>query len=157
MGKPKQGAKKSGTNNGPRIIWRNGRAYADLRAYAGEGGRREALAEPGGTWGTTDPDIALALFQARLAELDAKKRQQVGAPTRRSITLAELVRDHLLMKAKAGRTSDGHLEDLEQRLTVALDYFGRGRDPRTLDPSDVRAWGEQLATSGRRKPGTVRH
>ncbi|HSW31883.1 MAG TPA: tyrosine-type recombinase/integrase [Longimicrobiales bacterium] len=143
--------------NGPHVYWRGARAYGDFRSYADVGGGREPLAVAGTKWGTTDTEIAGALFAARLAELDAKRRGAVGVPTKRSTTLAELVRDHLLMKAKAGRTSDGHLEDLEQRLTVALDFFGRGRDPRTLDPSDVRAWGEQLATSGRRKPGTVRH
>lgn len=159
MAGAKKGAKKARSNKhlGPRIIWRNGRAYGDFRTYADVGGGREALAEPGAKWGTTDEDIALALFQARLAELDAKKRQQVGAPTRRSITLAELVRDHLLKKAKAGRTSHSHMTDLEQRLTLALAHFGRGRDPRTIEPDDVRGWQAELERGGHRKPGTVRH
>ena len=144
-------------NNGPHIYWRNGRAYADLRSYAEVGGGREALAPPGSTWGTTDPEIAEALFAARLAELEAKRKGQVGIRPRRTITLAKLVRDHLVMKAKAGRTSDSHLYDLEQRLRVALEFFGRDRDPRTIEPGDVREWSEALAGDGTRNAGTVRH
>ena len=59
-------AKKS--KDGPHICWRHDRAYADLRTYSDVGGGREALSEPGRKWGTMDPDIALALFGARLAE-----------------------------------------------------------------------------------------
>jgi integrase len=149
MGKKRQ-------NNGPRIFWRNGRAYADFRSYADVGGQRKALAEPGKKWGTTDPEIAEALFAAELAELQANRAGRVGVSQRRSTTLAVLVRDHLVAKAQAGRTSHAHLADLEQRLGVAVEHFGAGRDPRTIEPSDVRAWSESLAKAGRR-PGTVRH
>jgi integrase len=141
----------------PSIVWRTGRAYGDFRAYSDVGGGREALAEPGGTWGTTDPEIAQALFSARLAELESKRKGRVGITHERSVTLAALVRDHLLMKAKAGKTSDSHLFDLESRLRMALDHFGKDRDPRTIEPADVRAWAEELAKGGKRKPGTVRH
>lgn len=142
---------------GPRIIWRNGRAYGDFRAFEDVGGGREALAEPGSIWGTTDPEIADALFDARLAELKDSKRGRVGAPQQKSITLAKLVRDHLVKKQKARKTSDSHLFDLESRLTVAVKHFGRDRDPRTITPDNVREWAEELAEGGRRKPGTVRH
>jgi integrase len=141
----------------PSIVWRDGRAYGDFRAYADVGGGREALAEPGSTWGTKDKEIAGALFSARLAELEAKRRGRVGIRQERAVTLAALVRDHLLMKAKAGKTSDSHLFDLESRLRAALDYFGRDRDPRTIEPADVRAYADALAKGGKRKPGTVRH
>ena len=94
------------SNDGPRLFWRNGRAYADLRAYSDLGGGRDALAEPGKTWGTTDPDIALVLFEARLSELKAKRQGRVGVPQQKTTTLAKLAGHHLLMKAKAGRTSD---------------------------------------------------
>lgn len=65
-------------NPGPHIYWRNGRAYADLRAYSDVGGGREALSEPDSTWGTKDPEIAQALFSARLAELSGTSG---GRPT----------------------------------------------------------------------------
>jgi len=139
------------------MYWRNGRAYGDFRAYSDVGGGREALAEPGSTWGTKDEEIAQALFSDRLAELQAKRAGRVGIEKHRTIGLAELVRDHLVKKAEAGRTSDSHLYDLEQRLGIALDFFGRDRDPRSIEPADVREWADDLAKGGKRKPGTVRH
>ena len=151
-------AKKSKrSNDGPHIFWRNGRAYADLRTYADIGGGREALAEPGKKWGTTDLDIALVLFEARLSELKAKRQGRVGVPQEKTTKLSELVRHHLLMKARAGRTSDSHMFDLESRLRAAIDYFGSDRDPRTIIPDDVRAWCEALAKGSKRRPSTVRH
>lgn len=150
-------AKRSSKNRGPRIYWRNGRAYGDFRTYEDVGGGREALAPSGKSWGTKDPDVAQSLFSARLAELEEKRRGRVGAERDRDITLEKLVRDHLMKKAKAGKTSHSHLADLEQRLGMALDYFGRSRNPRTIDPDDVRDWADQLAKDGTRKPGTVRH
>ena len=62
-------------NEGPHIFWRNGRAYADLRAYSDVGGGRDALAAPGKTWGTKDPDIALVLFEAKLGELEGQAQR----------------------------------------------------------------------------------
>ena len=153
---------------GPHIYWREGskthleytpgaRAYADLRAYADVGGSREALAEPGSSWGTTDPEIALALFESRLEELRTLRKGRAGAPQQKSTTLQELARHHLIMKARAGGTSDSHMSDLEARLRAAIAFFGRERDPRTIVPDDVRAWSESLSAGGTRKPGTVRH
>ncbi len=151
-------AKKSKrSNDGPHLFWRNGRAYADLRTYADIGGGREALAEPGKKWGTTELDVALVLFEARLSELKAKRQGRVGVPQEKTTKLSELVRHHLLMKAKAGRTSDSHMFDLESRLRAAIDYFGSDRDPRTIIPDDVRAWCEALAKGSKRRPSTVRH
>ena len=134
---------------GPHIFWRNGRAYADL-------GKREALAPPHSTWGTKDPEIALLLFESRLAELQAIRKNHAGITRRKTTTLVELVRHHLVMKAKGG-TSDSHMFDLESRLKVALEFFGKERDPRTIDSDEVRAWTEDLARNGTRRPGTVRH
>ena len=64
------------------MFQRNGRFYADFRAYADVGGERGALAEPGGSWGTTDREIADTLFATKLAEL---QRSAVGGsgPLRR--------------------------------------------------------------------------
>lgn len=142
---------------GPRIYWRNGRAYGDFRAYEDVGGGREALSEPGQTWGTDDAEIAEALFSARLAELEKKRRGRAGVRTERHIGLARLARDHLVKKSLAGKTSESHMADLEQRLQMAVEFFGAERDPRTIEPDDVRSWSDELAKGGKRKPGTVRH
>jgi len=141
----------------PRIYWRNGRAYGDFRAYQDVGGGRGALAEQGSTWGTTDPKIAEALFAQKLADLQSKRRGRAGAPEQRTTTLDVLVRDHLQKKHRAGRTSHAHMMDLDHRLRMAVEFFGAKRDPRTIEPADVRAWSEDLARGGKRKPGTVRH
>jgi hypothetical protein len=161
MGRPKK-------RLGPHIFWRTGnrttaehypgaRAYADLRAYADVGGGREALAEPDSTWGTADPETALSLFEARVAELKAKRQGRIGVPQQKTTRLGALVRHHLIMKAKAGRTSASHMFDLESRLRAAIEYFGRDRDPRSIVPDEVRSWSEALSGDGQRKPGTVRH
>lgn len=157
MGRSKRGRPRGSKNRGAHIYWRNGRAYGDFREYRKEGGRREALREADEGRATTDPGIARALFNTRLDELQAKREGRTGAPQQRSTTLAELVRHHLLMKARAGKTSDSHLSDLETRLRAAIQFFGAGRDPSTIIPHDVRSWSEDLSDGGRRKPGTVRH
>ena len=149
--------RKTNKNNlGAHVYWRNHRAYGDFREYEDVGGGREALALPGSTWGTKDPRVAQALFAARLTEFQEARVGRVGV-SRRSITLAELARDHLLKKAKVGSTSRTHMHDLEHRLGVAVDFFGAGRDPRTIEPTEVGAWAEALSAEGTRKPGTVRH
>lgn len=142
---------------GPHIYWRNDRAYADFRAYSDVGGTRGALCEPGSTWGTTDAEIAEALFAAQLSVLQEKRRGRIGTPQSKSTTLDVLVRDHLRKKHQAGLTSHSHMIDLEQRLRLALQFFGAKRDPRTIEPEEVRAWAEDLANGGTRTPGTVRH
>jgi hypothetical protein len=48
-------------NHGPTIYWRNGRAYADLRAYQDVGGGREALAPRGGTVSSHRAEQAVAV------------------------------------------------------------------------------------------------
>ena len=85
-------ARPNKKTEGPHIFWRNGRAYADLRAYADVGGKKEALATQGSAWGTKDPDIALVLFEGRLADLQAKRKGQAGATQLKTTTLVELVR-----------------------------------------------------------------
>ena len=140
------------------MFQRNGRFYADFRAYADVGGERGSLAESAASWGTTDREIAEALFATKLAELQEKRRGRVGASQEaRSTTLDVLVRDHLIAKRRAGRTSHSHLSDLEYRLGTAIGFFGADRDLRSIEPADARAWADDLARDGTRKPGTVRH
>lgn len=148
---------------GPRIIWRNGRAYGDFRAYEDVGGGREALSEPGSTWGTEDEDIAEALFAKRLEELQEKRAGRVGVQRSRTTTLAKLAAEHLRKKKRAGKVSESHLRNLEHQLRTAVEFFGRGRDPRTIEPDDVQRWVEDLSqreagrSGGPLKPATVRH
>lgn len=149
-------AKRKNETDERLIIWRKGRAYGDFRSYEDVGGNREALAEPGKTWGTTDAQIANVLYDARLAALKEKRRGRTGVTKQRHTTLDVLVQHHLIQKAKADLTLT-HLNDLETRLAAALAFFGTKRDPRTIEPSEVSQWMDHLAEGGRRKPGTIRH
>ena len=144
-------------NKDPKMYWRNGRAYGDFRAFEKVGGGREALAQQGETWGTTDEEIARALFSRRLNELQQMSRRRAGAAPGSSTTLAWLASEHLKLKWKAKKTSESHMRDLEHRLRTAIDFFGHGRDPNTIRAKDVGSWADALAKDGERKPGTVRH
>jgi integrase len=152
----------------PSIYWRLGnkvlgswtdgaRAYGDFRAYSDVGGGREALPDNGGTWGTTDPEIAEIQFARRLTELQEKRRGRAGVAQEKTTSLGKLGSLHLVKKKEAGTTSDGHLSDLEHRLAVAVSFFGSDRDPRTITTEDVRAWDADLGKGGKRGPGTRRH
>ena len=118
-------------HRGPCIYWRKGgkqfsehrpgaRAYADLRVYSAVGGGREALAEPGTTWGTTDPKMALELFELRVAELKEKRRGLLGVTQQKQTTLAKLVRHHLIMKAKAGTSANLTESALDRNIELGL-------------------------------------
>jgi hypothetical protein len=70
--------KRKSKHTDPHIFWRNGRACADLRAYAawaGTGGAVRARFEVG----TKDEVIAEALFAARVTALQERRRGRVGA------------------------------------------------------------------------------
>ena len=121
------------------------------------GGGREALATRGSTWGTKDPDIALVLFEARLAELREKRQGRVGVPQQNTTTLAELVRHHLPHQGQGRAHSDSHVRlgnsaPLRQSNTsVATGTPGRSY------PTMCRAWIEALARGGKRRPSTIHH
>ena len=76
---------------------------------------------------------------------------------KKTTTLVELTQHHLVTKAETTNTSDQHMRDLETRLRATLGFFGQHRDPRTIEPDEVRAWSEHLSKTGTRKPGTIRH
>ena len=142
-------------NIGPHRYLRGDRWYGDFR---GVGGGREPLSEPGSTWGTKDEEIAETLFLKRLNKLQDEKRGKLGVQKKdRSTTFSELALHHLSKKHQADKTSYSHMRNLEQRLAVAIEYFGESRDPRTIEPAEVGAWAEKLAKDGTRTPGTVRH
>lgn len=156
----KQTPRKTGRpkkHHGPRIYWRNGRAYADLRAYSDVGGGREALSEPGQTWGTTDEATAEELFARRLEALRAERQKRAGVTPKetRRAGLKRLAAEHLRRKKAAGQTTDSHLVDIEQRLGVAVEFFGAERDPRTIEASDVRAWVAKLSATDNGRGGTL--
>jgi hypothetical protein len=90
-------------SSGPRIIWRNGRAYGDFRSYSDVGGGREALAPPGRRRGTKEPDLAEKLFRTRWNELRDKRTGNVTGNSEKPRALDRLVRDYLKKAAGDGK------------------------------------------------------
>lgn len=141
---------KQGRN---RIYWRDTggalRAYADFRDFAAEGGKRVPLVPAGASMATTDPAEAEELAAARLGQLVAarKKREVLGTELgiSRSAGLQTFAARHLRLKAQSGRFTDQWLTDTEQRLRVAVDFFGAQRELHTIQVSDVQRYVAWLA------------
>lgn len=132
------------------------RYYADLRAYADVGGKREALVAAGEKLATTDPAIAQQLLARRIKDLDARRRGRALHGLADQATLADFARTHLIAKAKSEKFTDGWLELSELHLGRAVEHFGADRDLASITTADVREWCEQLQAGGL-SGGTVRH
>lgn len=146
-----------------RIYWKRGRAYADLREYRDVGGGLEALKAPGTHRATEDKAVAEAVLTARLAEVKRLRRERaiIGEATV-GATLAEVARQHLILKAEAGKQSEHWLRSAELYLQRAVEYFGPRRRLDSVGVSDVHRWIAHLEALPSRKggtqaPGTIRH
>src|SRR2546426_9468902 len=112
-----------------RIIWREQggapRAYGDFRQL---GGGREALRLPGTKRGVTDPELAEVLFEKHAGALrEARLRGAVGLP--QPATLATFAAEHLMAKAKGGKSTDAWLVQGERHLKPAGSEVGGERAP----------------------------
>src|SRR3989454_12434431 len=130
------------------IIWREQggtpRAYGDFRQL---GGGREALRLPGTKRGVTDPDLAEVLFEKRASALrEARLRGAVGLP--QPAALAAFAAEHLMAKAKGGKSTDAWLVQCERHLKRAVSEFGGQRELSTITTADVRQWVGGLAAGG---------
>jgi integrase len=151
-----------------RIYWRDRgaerRFYGDFRDFADVGGGREALVPKGATMATTDPLIAEKLASDRVAELVEQRRGKTILGIERQARLEEFAAHHLIAKAQAGRVTESWLAGTEQRLRVAVEYFGAERDIFTISVRDVELFAHWLGQQGGGKrgrktlgPQTVRH
>jgi hypothetical protein len=123
-----------------RIYWRAGRAWGDFRDYADAGGRQEPLVAAGEKLATRDADVAQALANARLRELDQLRRDRGLHGRRQRAQLAAFAAHHLIDKKRAGKVTDAWLELAETFLQRAVDFLGADRDLESIRVSDVRAW-----------------
>ena len=142
-----------------RIYWRGERAWSDFRDL---GAGREPLIARGETMATKDRDIAAELAQARVKELQERKRTKVLLGIERDAGLAEFAAEHLMKKAREGRVTRGWLKESERELVRAVEFLGASRSLASIKPSDVRAWAHWLAEidnghGGTLSGGTVRH
>ena len=138
------------------------RYYADFRAYADVGGRREPLIEPGQERATTDPVTAQVLLARRLEGLESARRGRVLQGLTSVATLEDFARAHLIAKKESGKFTDHWLEVTEKCLTRSVEFFGVDRDLTSITVGDVRRWTAHLLMSpngrkGRMSASTVRH
>lgn len=134
-----------------RVYWRNGRAYGDFRDL---GGGREALTPRGESFATTDPDVAEALAARRVMELERVRRNKAILGTTEA-RLADFAARHLEEKAKAGRVTRQHLAGLEQRLRVAISFFGADTALDAIGVREMGAFMNRLAEQPNRSGGTL--
>ncbi len=130
------------------IIWREQggapRAYGDFRFL---GGSREALRLPGTKRGVTDPELAEVLFEKRAAALrDSRLRGAAGLPQPAALTA--FAAEHLMAKAKSGKSTDAWLVQCERHLKRAVSEFGGERELSTITTANVRQWVGRLAAEG---------
>jgi integrase len=143
------------------IYWRKwGRvrhAWADLRAYADLGGKREPLVAPGEKVATADPATAQVLLARRIEQLDALRRGRALHGLVGEATLDACARDYLVAKAAEVNAKTGEpiteqwMEGKELRLNRALEHFGKDRDLGMIDVDAARAydaWLKELGLAG---------
>lgn len=107
--------------------------------------------------------MAQALVAERLAQLQERRRNKTLLGVEEQADLQDYASHHLVEKKKAGRVTDSHLDDLTQRLRVAIEFFGPDRDVASIGVRDVQDWMADLrkrpgidGTPGL-APGSVRH
>src|SRR3989442_5484381 len=131
-----------------RIIWRKqGGVPRDCGDLRQRGGGREALRLPGTKRGVTDPDLAEVLCEKRASALrEGRLRGAVGLP--QPAALAAFAAEHLMAKAKGGKSTDAWLVQCERHLKRAVSEFGGQRELSTITTADVRQWVGRLAAEG---------
>lgn len=163
MPKVKQG-RPLASESEPRasIRWIDGRAYAEMGAWAPWGGRRQEPLVPEGQAVTTrDPNTAALLFAERLGELRA--RREAGAESPRGsapgvpTALVAFIGFHLAAKADVKgrrRPSEGEIRLQKTRLLHAAKFLrSRGiRDIRQIDHASAESYMEHLRGEVDRDP-----
>jgi len=141
------------------VYLRGKRWWGDFRDFPEVGGDREPLRRTGESFGTTDQEEAEALYDARLADLQARRSAQIqiGQPAR----LRAFAPKFLRLKARLGDAKKSTLKRLEQALRVALhclkDSEGEPIDPymHTFTPADAGVLMEHVREYVSLKTGTM--
>lgn len=134
------------------------RWYADFRDV---GGAREALKAPGDTRATTDYDIALQLARKRLDALEEREVRRRFHGLQETPEIKPYVAHYLRERAREGKITESTLSNLQNYLTVAIEFFGEGRDLNAIRTGDVKRWIAHLrkrpnGNGGTLSDGTVR-
>ncbi|MFQ5529189.1 MAG: hypothetical protein ACE5FP_02455, partial [Gemmatimonadota bacterium] len=150
---------RNGTRS--RLFKRGDRWWADLRAFADVGGKREPLVAPGETSATTSQSVAQALLAERLKDLHERRENRALLGYETGGGLARLASEHLVKKAKSGRFTERWLQSSEHHLRRAVEFFGADRPLPSITVVDVQAYTSHLQAipsprGGTLSPGTVR-
>jgi integrase len=128
------------------LYQRNGRWYADLRAFVDVGGKQEAMMPKGEKRATTDPSTALVLMAERVTQLEAARKGRTLAGLARVVT----------RKSEARKVEADWIGKLEVFLGRAAEYLGAGRSLHTVTVVECQQWATHLADEGL-TAGSVRH
>lgn len=144
---------------GSRIYWRERggepRAWGDFRDFADVGGRREPLVPRGAEQATTDHDFAEKLASARVTALEKARRNRDLLGIAHQRELEAYASHHLKEKARAGRVTREHLEEIEHRLDVAIRYFGADRLVDSISVRDIDRFAGWLARQKNHRGGAL--
>lgn len=125
---------------------RGQRYYADLRRYAKQGGRYEALVPSGERYATMDRDVAVNLLAARVSELEERRRRNHLLGRTQSITLGEYSARYLVLKARSAKVTFDTIRAHEQRLRRWVEFIGTDVELDEITTDDVRRFDAYLAT-----------
>lgn len=156
----KQSKRKIGRPKaGPHVFERRGRWYADVREFAavldeGERSGRIALVAEGEKLATTDRQVADMLFARKLEELRERSRTRVATGRWKHTPLEAYAAQHLVAKAKAGKSVPRWLQSVERHLAEAVRFFGGSTDLAAISVEDVAHYVDHLAqlSNGRKAP-----
>ena len=100
--------------------------------------------KPDGRRATTDPLVAEKVLADRIIELVTRRagqeRDEPRSAKRQAPELAAFASAHLSAKATAGKVTTGWLSRTEQRLRLAVEFFGAECRLDAIDARDVHAW-----------------
>ena len=131
------------------------RYYGDFRAYAKQGGSREALIADGDTQATSDPDVAAKLYADRITQLDRKRRLKDLHGIEKQETLKPYAAYHLMQKARDREVTERWLEEAQRHLESAVEFFGADTDLGSIHSDDCTKWTNHLRGKENRKGGTL--
>jgi integrase len=131
-----------------------GRYYADFRDFSDVGGDQEALTPAGERFATADRNVAIALAEARLAQLKGlRDALPKGDAARRQF--GPFARRHLRVKAVNEDAREPWLCSAEKHLTVARDYFGDKADLALIGVGEVTDYVMHLRERSNGRGGTL--
>lgn len=130
------------------------RFYGDFRDFPDVGGGQEPLKPEGCHYATTDENLAAKLAQARLDELEDKRKKRPTGPAAKRI-LNVIIPDHLTRKAKLNEGGEQWLGNVQVHLEIFEDYFGEGRDLADIERRETEDFRLHLFTLPNGRGGTL--